>query len=211
MRSLTSSSAGISPAVPFSLSSSRTLSTHYATPDLVVIQQGSTVAHANSCSILSSSSNPSFFNMTDTSNAISLSARKHVSQAIQNGWAASTIKRYSSMIKQFIHFCDKEQVQEHLRFPADKFLLCAFAASSLGRHAIGTPQKCLSILKAWHLAHNLEWRGSLHLRYVLNGVQNLAPGSSVCRPRPVRSNVLKVLLFCSQYFIIRHNVPVAHL
>ena len=27
----------------------------------------------------------------------------------------------------------------------------------------------------------------------------------------VRSNVLKVLLFCSLYFIIRHNVPVAHL
>ena len=31
------------------------------------------------------------------------------------------------------------------------------------------------------------------------------------KDRSVRSNLIKVLLICSQYFIVRHNVPVARL
>ena len=61
---------------------------------------------------------------------------------------------------------------ELLHFPADEFVLCTFAASSLGRHASSTSQSCLSALKAWHLAHNLEWKDSSRLWYMLNGAQN---------------------------------------
>ena len=63
-------------------------------------------------------------------------------------------------------------------------MLCAFVASSLGRHASSTPKSHLSALKAWHLAHNLEWKGSTCLHYVLNGVHNLAPEESRLPPRP---------------------------
>lgn len=94
------------------------------------------------------------------------------------------MKRYSGSIKQFIHFCDSENVPEHLRFPADEFVLCAFAASSLSKHSGGTPRSCLSALKTWHITHNIEWKGSAGLRYMLNGITNQAPGSSKQMPHP---------------------------
>jgi hypothetical protein len=71
-------------------------------------------------------------------------------------------------------------VLKHLRFPTDKFVLCAFMASSLGKHASSTPCSCLSALKAWHFTHNMEWKGSIWLHYVLNGIRNLAPETSKC-------------------------------
>jgi hypothetical protein len=103
---------------------------------------------------------------------------------IQSGWASTTVKCYSGSIRQFIRFCDSESIPEHLRFPADKFVLCAFAASSLGRHGGGTPRSHISALKAWHVTHNIEWKGSAHLQYVLNGVVNRAPSDSRHMPRP---------------------------
>ena len=125
-----------------------------------------------------------FFNVQDDSLLLSKHAKSHVTQAIQGGWAESTLRRYTGTIKQFIRFCDAERVPEHLRFPADEFVLCAFAASSFGRHAGGTPRSRLSALKAWHTTHNVEWKGSTRLRYVLNGVKNFAPTSSRRPPRP---------------------------
>ena len=124
-----------------------------------------------------------FFNIDNNPYSLSMRTRHHVNQAIQKSLADSTFKRYTGSINQFIRFCDKERVPESLRFPADEFVLCAFAASSLGKHAGGTPRSRISALKAWHMAHNLEWKGSPRLRYVLNGVHNSAPKDS---KRPLR-------------------------
>ena len=118
---------------------------------------------------------PPFFNVENDYLLLSPQSRRHVTHAIQNSLAKSTVKRYSSSIQQYIRFCKAEGVPNHLRFPADKFVLCAFAASSIGIHARNTPKNHLSALKAWHIAHNLEWKGSSCLRYVLNGVHNLTP------------------------------------
>jgi hypothetical protein len=138
---------------------------------------------------------PSFFDVRDDSLLLSSQAKNHVTQAIQNGWADSTLKRYAGSIKQFLRFCDAEHVPPHLRFPADEFVLCAFAASSCGRHAGGTPRSRLSALKAWHVAHNVKWNGSARLRFVLNGVRNCAPSSSRRPPRPpVNSTMLSQLI-----------------
>ena len=116
-----------------------------------------------------------FFNVNDDTPLLSLQSRQHITRAIQNGWANSTIRRYSGAIDQFIEFCDAESVPDRLRFPADEFVLCAFAASSIGKHARSTAQGRLTALKAWHIAHNLEWKGSSRLHYVLNGIHNLTP------------------------------------
>lgn len=125
-----------------------------------------------------------FFDVHHSSNLLSQQSRQHVTRAIQNGWAESTVQRYSGAIRQFMRFCDSEGVPSHLRFPADEFVLCAFAASSAGVHSRTTPRNRLSALKAWHVAHNMEWKGSARLRYVLNGVHSLAPHGSKRRPRP---------------------------
>lgn len=167
MRSLTRSSAGNSVPIPsFFISDRPPLLESFHNPSAPAL-------------VL-----PSFLSIPDGSQPVSLRAKARVARAIQNGWAKSTLKRYSSSVKLFLRFCDMEGVPEHLRFPANEFVLCAFAASSIGRHARGTPSAHLSALKAWHVAHNLEWGGSARLRYVLNGVQNLAPGTSIQPLRP---------------------------
>jgi hypothetical protein len=115
---------------------------------------------------------------------LSSHSKHHIARAIRNSWASSTVRRYSGSITQFIRFCDTEGILNHLRFPEDEFVLCAFAASSVGVHARSTPRNRLSALKAWHVIHNMEWKGSARLRYVLNGVHNLAPRGSRHPPRP---------------------------
>ena len=137
----------------------------------------------------------SFFNVIDNSSLLSAQAKNRINHAIQNSWAPSTIKRYSGAIQQFIDFCESEHVPEHLRFPADEFVLCAFAASGIGKHAGSVPRAQLSALKAWHNAHGIEWRGSTRLRYILNGVENLAPRSSKRSPRPpINAKMLSQLI-----------------
>jgi hypothetical protein len=125
-----------------------------------------------------------FFSIQNDSLSLSSHAKGNVTRAIQGGWATATLNRYTGSIKQFIRFCDEERVPENLRFPTDEFILCAFAASSFGRHAGGTPRSRITALKAWHLTHNVEWKGSARLRYVLNGVHNFTPGTSKRPPRP---------------------------
>jgi hypothetical protein len=134
-------------------------------------------------SVLTPTHHP-FPNVTDNTRLLSSRSRHHIARAIRNSWASSTVRRYAGSIKQFIQFCDIEGIPNHLRFPADEFVLCAFAASSAGVHARSTPRNRLSALKAWHVVHNMEWKGSARLRYVLNGVHNLAPRGSRRPPRP---------------------------
>lgn len=186
MRSLTHSSAGISVGVSTNLP---------ITPHLVFFEppptphtqlptcQDAPIPRRASLSLPSPNTH-SFFDIRDDTHPVSSHSKHHVSHAIRNGWAGSTFKRYSGSIDQFIRFCDAEGVPEHMRFPADEFVLCAFAASSAGIHARTTPRGRLSALKAWHIAHNMEWKGSPRLRYVLNGVHNLAPRGSRRPPRP---------------------------
>ena len=122
--------------------------------------------------------NHSFFNVHDDSLLLSTHAKSHITQAIQGSWAESTLKRYTRTIKQFIHVSSRWI--RSLRF---------------GRHAGGTPRSCLSALKAWHATHNVEWKGSSRLCYVLNRVKNFAPGSSRRPPcPPVNSDMLVWLI-----------------
>jgi len=138
---------------------------------------------------------PSFFSINNNPHSLPTHVLAQVNLAIHSGWSRSTINRYSGAIRQFITFCDSLHIPQHLRFPADEFLLCAFAASSSGKHAGGTSRARLTALKAWHIAHNLEWKGSSRLRYVLSGVQNLAPKSSKRPPRlPVSATMLSQLI-----------------
>lgn len=196
MRSLEVSSADISgilsnnPLVSFSLNP-----LHTPTPALCIQPRRGVPTNLQPRISVPSHNHSSFFSIDTDTRLFSPQTRGHISQAIQCGWADSTIRRYAGTIKQFIRFCDKERVPEHLRFPADEFVLCTFAASSLGKHSRSTPRARLSALKAWHIAHNVEWKGSSRLRYVVNGVHNRAPASSRQPPRPpVNANMIRQLV-----------------
>ena len=204
MRSLTHSSAG--PSVPLPFISS--LSGHIAVNTTVLpgfvpsprhpfssAHQPVTNGQTYSAPAPAIITRPSFFDISSSSALLSAQAKKGISYAIQNSWSKTTLRRYTGAIQQYIDFCIAERILDSLRFPADEFVLCTFAASSAGKHAGSTPRARLSAIKAWHIAHNMEWKGSSRLRYILNGVDNLSPSSSRRPPRPpINSKMLTELV-----------------
>ena len=117
---------------------------------------------------------------------LSLSAKtlSLLDKSLQNSLSASTISGYSLALARFLSFCNLENIPSELRFPANEFVLCAFAASNAGQISGDTVCKYISALKAWHILHNVDWKGGLRLNFVLNGVKNLTPLSSRRPPRP---------------------------
>jgi hypothetical protein len=124
----------------------------------------------------------------------SQSIRNKINAAIRGGWAPSTLKGYNGAVAQFLAFCDEESVLVKFRFPTSETVLCAFAASGLGRQAGSTVSNQLAGLKAWHAAWNAEWRGGRRLQYVLNGVEKMCPSSSRRNQRlPITREILRTL------------------
>lgn len=117
-----------------------------------------------------------FLIIDDSSCLLPTQVIAQVDQAIQNGWLKSTINHYLGAICHFIIFCDSLKISQS-SCPAD------------------TPCTRLSALKAWHVAHNLEWKCSTCLHYVLSGVHNSAPLSSKLPPHPpISASMLSQLI-----------------
>ena len=114
-----------------------------------------------------------------------------LNKSILNSLSAPTIAGYSLALTRFLNFCNQENIPPELRFPADEYVLSAFAASNAGSLSGSTVCKYISALKSWHILHNVEWKGGSRLNFVLNGVKNLTPPSS---RRPPRSPVNAVML-----------------
>jgi hypothetical protein len=118
-----------------------------------------------------------------------------MTQALENGWAKSTLAGYARHVTHFLNFCKQERVPAALQFPADEFVLCAYAASDVGHVSASTIQNRLSGLKAWHNAHGAPWNGGLRLQVIINGAKNLTPSSSKKPPRPPITIAMLQLLF----------------
>jgi hypothetical protein len=179
MRSLTISSAGTFPSVAQGSTHIQPISSTFAYRPAPLVSHNNAMSPPElRSSTVSLATQLSFFRIDNNdSHSLPDQVVDQVNKAIQNGWSKSTINCYSGSIRQFILFCDSLHIPQSLRFPANEFILCTFAASSSGKHSGSTPRARLSALKAWHIAHNLKWKGSICLCYVLNGVRNLAPKS----------------------------------
>ncbi|KIJ28511.1 hypothetical protein M422DRAFT_189647 [Sphaerobolus stellatus SS14] len=127
--------------------------------------------------------------------SLSPETKLKLQDALDNSLAPSTTCSYRHAVRRFIAFCDKEKIPSHLRWPADEFVLCAFAASHTGRLTGGTVKGYLAGIRAWHIAHNAPYQGSIRLAYIVNGVSNLAPSSSKRSPRPPITRRMLRLLF----------------
>ena len=139
--------------------------------------------------------NPPSPSYDSPSHYFSSTVQNALTEALTNGWATSTLSGYSRHVLHFLEFCKKEQVPSHLQFPANEFVLCAYAASDAGRISSNTIQNRLSGLKAWHNAHNAPWNGGMRLQVVMNGARNMTPASSKRPPRPpVTTGMLKLLI-----------------
>ncbi|KAK7063620.1 putative reverse transcriptase domain protein [Favolaschia claudopus] len=115
---------------------------------------------------------------------VSARAKERIDFAIQHAWADSTLEKYAGSLNAFHAYCDSERVGQEQRLPASEFLLCSFSASRVGEIAGGTARAAVAAVKAWHIIEGAEWLGGIRLRYVLRGVENLAPVSSKRDIRP---------------------------
>ncbi|KIJ09321.1 hypothetical protein PAXINDRAFT_87622 [Paxillus involutus ATCC 200175] len=131
---------------------------------------------------------------TPATPSLSSSSLARVNHALDHAWADSTLSKYRNTVTQFLSFCDSENIPTGFRMSASEHLLCAFAASRVGLLAVDTVRNHLAALKAWHIYNNKPWMGSTRLRYVLNGVANLASSSSKKPPHPPISRSMLVLL-----------------
>jgi hypothetical protein len=108
---------------------------------------------------------------------------------MRDGLAQSTRKQYAGGVSAFLSFCDESSIPDHLRLPANEFLLCAFAASKAGRQGRQSVRNAMSGLRAWHIEQGVQWNGRLQLQYVLTGVGRRAPP-----PQQPRAPVTKPML-----------------
>ncbi|KAJ7699686.1 hypothetical protein B0H16DRAFT_1668785 [Mycena metata] len=104
--------------------------------------------------------------------------------ALSHAGAKNTVAKYSGSLNEFHVFCDHKGVTLAQWLPANKFLLCAFAASKLSEIAGGTVRGAISV--------DTEWKGGLCLCYTLKGVENIGPAKLDNQP-PVTAQMVDVL------------------
>ena len=101
-----------------------------------------------------------------------------VQHTITLAWAPTMHAHYDISVKEYLDFCDAEQVPEADRLPASEMLLAMFAASLVGQIAGTTINVKICAVKAWHIQHNQPWHRNILLQYVLKGAANATPETS---------------------------------
>ncbi|KZS94990.1 hypothetical protein SISNIDRAFT_400278, partial [Sistotremastrum niveocremeum HHB9708] len=122
---------------------------------------------------------------------LSSEAESRMIESLRSGWADSTLRVYDAGLRAYLDFCIQEKIPADSILPADETVLAAFAASFAGRKSGSAAKNAVSAVRAWHLAQGFPWTVSPRVQQVLNGVQNLAPLSSI---RPLRPPVTPHML-----------------
>jgi hypothetical protein len=119
--------------------------------------------------------------------------RQKVDLAVASAWAPSTRRLYNSAVLRFLQFCDGLGVPVASRLPAEEDILCAYAASLMGSRSGSSIKNDISGLRAWHLYHNMPFKGGNRLGLVLRGAEAHSPPSS---KRPPRAPASVKMLTC---------------
>ena len=92
------------------------------------------------CSPANTLLTPPSLSFNSPSHRFSNRVQNSITQALENGWAKSTLASYLQHVTHFLAFCKQEQVPATLQFPADEFILCTYAASNTGHVSASTIQ-----------------------------------------------------------------------
>ena len=79
--------------------------------------------------------------------------------AIRGALAPSTKSTYAAGPLRFTQFCDKWDISEEARMPADYALLCAFIGEYKGLQSGNTIRSWLAGLRSWHIMNHAPWHG----------------------------------------------------
>lgn len=121
--------------------------------------------------------------------------RTKINVALAQSLAPATLKSYESTIKHFLAFCNMENIPTNLCFPANKYILCGYAALQVGVILGNTLHNHMAALKTWHGFYNLQWNGGHRLQYVLAEVHNANLPSSCCPQHlPITTTMIELLM-----------------
>ncbi|KAJ7649915.1 hypothetical protein FB45DRAFT_730364, partial [Roridomyces roridus] len=70
-----------------------------------------------------------------------------------------TRESYGAGLLRFTQFCDRSSIGESARMPADRFLLAAFVADTVGTCSGKCIRNWLNGLRLWHIFNDAEWHG----------------------------------------------------
>jgi hypothetical protein len=79
--------------------------------------------------------------------------------AVRGALAPNTKSTYAAGPFRFTQFCDKWNISEEARMPADYALLCAFIGEYKGLQSGNTIRSWLSGLRSWHIMNHAPWYG----------------------------------------------------
>jgi hypothetical protein len=79
--------------------------------------------------------------------------------AVRGALAPNTKSTYAAGPLRFTQFCDKWNISEEARMPADYALLCAFIGEYKGLQSGNTIRSWLSGLRSWHIMNHAPWYG----------------------------------------------------
>ena len=79
--------------------------------------------------------------------------------AVRGALAPNTKSTYGAGPLRFTQFCDKWNISEEARMPADYALLCAFIGEYKGRQSGNTIRSWLAGLRSWHVINHAPWYG----------------------------------------------------
>ncbi|THH29295.1 hypothetical protein EUX98_g4898 [Antrodiella citrinella] len=117
---------------------------------------------------------------------------ERVKWVMTNAWADSTLETYGAGLLAYQAFCDKYQIPEAERAPANTDILSSFVATLAGFYAGSTIRNYFFAVRAWHIIHRLPWTLDQDtIDAVLKGSQALTPPSSIrARRSPVTLEAL---------------------
>lgn len=80
--------------------------------------------------------------------------------AVRGALAPNTESTYGAGPLRFTQFCDKWEISEEARMPADYALLCAFIGEFKGLQSGNTIRSWLAGLRSWHIMNHAPWYAS---------------------------------------------------
>ncbi|KAJ7159705.1 hypothetical protein C8R46DRAFT_1287259 [Mycena filopes] len=83
-----------------------------------------------------------------------------VKASICRALAPSSQSNYGAGPLRFTQYCDKNEIPENLRMPAEPLLLCCFLVDSIGSSGLKCAQNWLNGISYWHTLNDAPWHGN---------------------------------------------------
>lgn len=113
-------------------------------------------------------------------------------------WELDTHATYSSGLLHFMVFCDKKNVPERDRAPADHVLLLSFVSTLAGAYSGSAISNYLYGVRAWHILHRVPWRvEKAEMDAMLKAAEKVTPAS--LKRKKQRPYTIKFMLAIRQH------------